>query len=85
LASTIADFSRDAYILMVRNDAPVKSVADVRIPGGPPIVLGGTAEGATGSDIPLVLRDALGINSAAVSWRMSSELSFTIIGSHITR
>src|SRR5271169_4912693 len=40
-----SDFSRDAYILMVRNDAPVKSVADARIPGGPPIVLGGTAEG----------------------------------------
>jgi tripartite-type tricarboxylate transporter receptor subunit TctC len=62
-----SDFSRDAYILMVRNDAPVKSVADARIPGGPLIVLGGTAEGATGSDIPLVLRDALGINIKLVT------------------
>jgi tripartite-type tricarboxylate transporter receptor subunit TctC len=62
-----SDFSRDAYILMIRNDAPVKSVADARIPGGPPIVLGGTAEGATGSDIPLVLRDALGINIKLVT------------------
>src|SRR5271169_3440461 len=42
-----SDFSRDAYILMVRNDAPVKSVADARI--------------------PLVLRDALGINIKLVT------------------
>jgi tripartite-type tricarboxylate transporter receptor subunit TctC len=57
-----SDFSRDAYLLMARTDAPVKSVADARRAGGPPIVLGGTAEGTTGSDVPLVLRDALGIN-----------------------
>jgi tripartite-type tricarboxylate transporter receptor subunit TctC len=57
-----SDFSRDAYILMVRKDAPVNSIEDASRPGGPPIVLGGTAEGTTGSDIPLVLRDALGIN-----------------------
>jgi tripartite-type tricarboxylate transporter receptor subunit TctC len=57
-----SDFSRDAYVLMVRKDAPVSSIEDASRPGGPPIVLGGTAEGTTGSDIPLVLRDALGIN-----------------------
>ena len=62
-----SDFSRDAYVLMVRKDAPVKSIEDARRPGGPPIVLGGTAEGATGSDIPLVLRDALGINIRLVT------------------
>jgi tripartite-type tricarboxylate transporter receptor subunit TctC len=62
-----SDFSRDAYLLMVRTDAPVKSIEDARRPGGPPIVLGGTAEGTTGSDIPLVLRDALGINIKLVT------------------
>jgi len=61
------DFSRDAYILMVRKDAPANSVADARRPGGPPIVLGGTAEGTSGNDIPLVLRDALGINLKLVT------------------
>jgi len=62
-----SDFSRDAYILMVRKDAPANSVADARRPGGPPIVLGGTAEGTSGNDIPLVLRDALGINLKLVT------------------
>ena len=62
-----SDFSRDAYILMVRKDAPVTSVEDARRPGGPPIVLGGTAEGTTGSDIPLVLQDALGLNIKLVT------------------
>ena len=62
-----SDFSNDAYLLMVRKDAPVKSIDDARRPGGPPIVLGGTAEGTTGSDVPLVLRDTLGINIKLVS------------------
>src|SRR5262249_36336523 len=31
-------------------------------PGGPPIVLGGSAEGSTGNDVPGVLREALGLN-----------------------
>jgi len=62
-----SDFSRDAYILMVRKDAPVNSVADARRPGAPPIIVGGTAEGTSGNDIPLVLRDALGINLRLVT------------------
>ncbi len=62
-----SDFSSDAYLLMVRKDAPSTSIEDARRPGGPPIVLGGTAEGTTGSDIPLVLRDALGINIKLVT------------------
>ena len=62
-----SDFSRDAYILMVRKDAPVNSMVDARRPGGPPIIVGGTAEGTSGNDIPLVLRDALGINLKLVT------------------
>src|SRR5258708_19373692 len=52
---------------MFRKDAPANSIEDARRPGAPPIVLGGTAEGTTGSDIPLVLRDALGINIKLVT------------------
>jgi tripartite-type tricarboxylate transporter receptor subunit TctC len=62
-----SDFSHDAYLLMVRKDAPAKSIGDAIRLGGPPIVLGGTAEGTTGSDVPLVLRDTLGINIKLVS------------------
>ncbi len=62
-----SDFSHDAYVLMVRKDAPVSSIEDARRPGGPPIVVGGTAEGTSGNDIPLLLRDALGIHLRLVT------------------
>ena len=52
----------DAYVLFVRKDAAAKSIEDARKPGGPQIVLGGTAEGATGNDVAVLLRDTLGIN-----------------------
>jgi tripartite-type tricarboxylate transporter receptor subunit TctC len=57
-----SSYANDAYLLMTRKDAAVKSIADARAPGGRPLVLGGTAEGATGNDISTVLRDALGLN-----------------------
>ena len=57
-----SNFSNDAYVLIVRKDAPVKSIEDARRPGGPDLLLGGTAEGATGGDVPKILRDALGLH-----------------------
>ena len=57
-----SSFGNDAYILIVRPGAPVQSIADARTPGGPPLVLGGTGEGARDGDVPKILRDALGLN-----------------------
>jgi tripartite-type tricarboxylate transporter receptor subunit TctC len=57
-----SDFSEDAYVMIVRTDAPVKSIAEMRRPGGPVTVLGGTADGATGGDVPRILQEALGLN-----------------------
>ena len=57
-----SSYGNDAYLLFTRKDAAVKSIADARTPGGPALVLGGTAEGATGNDISTVLRDALALN-----------------------
>jgi tripartite-type tricarboxylate transporter receptor subunit TctC len=57
-----SSYANDAYLLMTRKDAAVKSIADARAPGGPPLVLGGTAEGTTGNDISTVLREALTLN-----------------------
>jgi len=57
-----SSFANDAYILIVRNDAPAKTIDDARRPGGEPLVLGGTAEGATGNDVPIILRDTIGLN-----------------------
>jgi tripartite-type tricarboxylate transporter receptor subunit TctC len=39
-----SSFADDAYLLFVRKDAAVKSVDDARKPGGPPLLLAGTAE-----------------------------------------
>jgi tripartite-type tricarboxylate transporter receptor subunit TctC len=56
-----SDFSDDAYPLMVRKDSPVKTFADLRREGSPPLVIGGTAEGSSSADVPKILQDALGI------------------------
>jgi len=52
-----SNFADDAHILMVRGDAAVKSIEDARRAGGPPLVLGSTAEGTSGNDVPTLLRD----------------------------
>jgi tripartite-type tricarboxylate transporter receptor subunit TctC len=62
-----SSYANDAYFLFVRKDAQVNSIAAARRPGGPPIVVGGTAEGATGNDISVVVRDALGLNIKIIS------------------
>ena len=57
-----SSFRDDAYVLIVRADAKSPSLAAARRPGGAPIVLGGTGEGARDADVPKILRDALGLN-----------------------
>src|SRR5262245_38425203 len=57
-----SSFRNDAYILIVRKDAPVKSIDEARRPDLPALVLGGTAEGATGNDVPIILRDTIGLH-----------------------
>jgi tripartite-type tricarboxylate transporter receptor subunit TctC len=56
-----------AYLLMARADVPVKSMAEMRRPDGPLLVLGSTAEGTTGSDVPMLLRETLGLNLKLVA------------------
>ena len=50
----------DAYLLFVRKDAPAKSFADLIRPGGPQVIVGGTAAGSTGNDIAALMRDTTG-------------------------
>jgi tripartite-type tricarboxylate transporter receptor subunit TctC len=57
-----SSYANDAYMLFVRKDAAVTSITDARRAGGPPLILGGTGEGSTGNDVPILLRDALGLN-----------------------
>jgi tripartite-type tricarboxylate transporter receptor subunit TctC len=57
-----SSFANDAFILVVRPGAASTSIADARRPGGAPLVLAGTGEGARDGDVPKILRDALGLN-----------------------
>jgi tripartite-type tricarboxylate transporter receptor subunit TctC len=59
---SMSSYEEDSYIMWVRKDAKVKSLADIQRAGGEPVVLGGTGEGATGNDVPIILREALGLN-----------------------
>ena len=52
--------------MIVRNDTPVKTIDEIRRPGGPTLLLGGTADGATGGDVPRILQAALGLNMKLV-------------------
>jgi len=74
-----SDFSRDAYVLMVRKNAPVQSIEASRRPGAPPLALGGTALGAAGSDVPIVLRDTLGISVRVVEGYADSGAIFLAV------
>jgi tripartite-type tricarboxylate transporter receptor subunit TctC len=71
-----SSYANDAYLLFTRKDAAVKSIADARARGGPPLVLGGTAEGATGNDISTVLRDALALNIRIIAGYPDSNALF---------
>jgi tripartite-type tricarboxylate transporter receptor subunit TctC len=61
LGST-SSFVNDAYILLVRHDAPVKSIEEARRADLPALVLGASAEGSTGNDVPIILRDTIGLH-----------------------
>jgi tripartite-type tricarboxylate transporter receptor subunit TctC len=74
-----SSFVTDAYLMIVRADAPVKTIEDARRSGGPPLVLGGTAEGATGNDVPILLRDTLGLNIKLITGYPDSNALFLAI------
>jgi tripartite-type tricarboxylate transporter receptor subunit TctC len=57
-----SSFAGDAYVLLARADAAAPTLAAARRPDGPPLVLGGTGEGARDADVPKILRDALGLH-----------------------
>jgi tripartite-type tricarboxylate transporter receptor subunit TctC len=62
-SSTLAN---DAYVLIVRRDAKVKSLEDARRPDGPPLILGSTAEGTSSDAMGVLLKEWLGFNNLKV-------------------
>jgi tripartite-type tricarboxylate transporter receptor subunit TctC len=69
-----SSFANDAYVLIVRRDAPVKSVEDARKPGGPPLMQGSTADNSSSDSntMAIVLRDMLGFNIKLVTGYVDS-------------
>jgi tripartite-type tricarboxylate transporter receptor subunit TctC len=74
-----SSYANDAYLLVTRTDAPVKSIEDARRPDKPPLVLGGTGEGASGNDVATVLRDALSLNLKIVTGYPDSNAIFLAV------
>jgi tripartite-type tricarboxylate transporter receptor subunit TctC len=62
-----SDFSEDAYVLIVRKDAPARTIAEAMGRDGAALVLGGTAAGGGSNDVPKILHDAIGINMRLVA------------------
>jgi tripartite-type tricarboxylate transporter receptor subunit TctC len=58
-SSSAAD---DTFLLYARKDAKVKSIADLRKPNGPKLLVGVTAKGATDTEAAKLLRDVLHFN-----------------------
>lgn len=57
-----SSFADDAFLLFAHKDAAVKTVEDAQRPGGPQLIVGVTAEGATDKDVAVLFRDVLGFN-----------------------
>jgi tripartite-type tricarboxylate transporter receptor subunit TctC len=74
-----SSLANDAYILMLRRDAKVKSIEDARRAGGPPIILGSTAEGASSDAMGVLLREWLGFNLKVIPGYTDSGVLFLAI------
>jgi tripartite-type tricarboxylate transporter receptor subunit TctC len=71
-----SSFANDAYILLTRKDAKVKSVEEAQRPGGPPIIIGSTAEGASSDAMAILLREWLRFNVKVIPGYTDSGVLF---------
>jgi tripartite-type tricarboxylate transporter receptor subunit TctC len=74
-----SSYANDAYLLIARKDAKVKSIEDARRPGGPPLILGSTAEGASSDALGVVQREMFGLNIKLVPGYTDSGVLFLAI------
>jgi tripartite-type tricarboxylate transporter receptor subunit TctC len=74
-----SSFADDAFLLFARKDATVKSVEDAQRPGGPKLIVGVTAEGATDKDVAVLFRDVLGFNLKVIAgYRGGNEINLAL-------
>jgi tripartite-type tricarboxylate transporter receptor subunit TctC len=74
-----SSFVNDAYILIVRKDAPVKSIDEARRQDLPPLVLGSATERPTGAGVPILLRDTIGLHVKQVVGYAGTKAIFAAI------
>ncbi len=74
-----SSFATDAYILWVRKDSPIKSIEQARGAGVGELILGGTAEGASGNDVAVLLRDVLKLRMKLITGYPDSNALFLAI------
>ena len=69
-----SSFADDAYLLIARRDAAVKSIDDARKPDGPKLIVGSTADSASSDSntMAVVLRDILGFNLKLITGYVDS-------------
>jgi tripartite-type tricarboxylate transporter receptor subunit TctC len=74
-----SSLANDAYVLILRRDAKVKSIEDARRKGGPPMILGSTAEGTSSDAMGILLREWLGFNVKVIPGYTDSGILFLAI------
>jgi tripartite-type tricarboxylate transporter receptor subunit TctC len=74
-----SSYRDDAYILWVRPDAKTRSIEAARKSGGEPMVLAGTSEGDTSYDVPVLLRQTLGLDIKLIGGYRDSNGMFQAI------
>jgi tripartite-type tricarboxylate transporter receptor subunit TctC len=75
---TSSTYEEDAYCLVIRADAPFKSIEDVQKPGRP-LLLGGLAAGGSDTDVTLIAREVFKLNAQLVrGYGGSAELNIAI-------
>jgi tripartite-type tricarboxylate transporter receptor subunit TctC len=69
-----SSFADNAYVRLARRDATAKTLDDMRKPGGAPLLVGSTADGASSDSntMAVVLRDLLGFNIKLVTGYVDS-------------
>ncbi|MDB5640873.1 MAG: hypothetical protein JWN07_190 [Hyphomicrobiales bacterium] len=72
-----SSFLDDAYILVVRDDSPIKTIRDAI--DTDKLVLGGSAEGSTSNDVPVILRDTIGLRYKMVAGYPDSAALFLAV------
>jgi tripartite-type tricarboxylate transporter receptor subunit TctC len=75
---TSSTYEDDAYCLVIRADAPFKTIEDVQKPGRP-LLLGGLAAGGSDTDITLIAREVFKLNTQLIrGYGGSAELNDAI-------